>query len=307
MKVSIIIPVYKVEKYLNRCIESVVNQSYQDLEIILVDDGSPDNCPHICDEWASKDNRVIVIHKENEGVAVARNTGIMHATGDYITFIDSDDYINEAFSDFVQQCIESNSEVCYSNILNKLPQQEMKINNVVEKDLKYFVKSGFPISCWGRLFKREFIANNELYFGQTTNAEDLEWSIRIYCKVTSVFISSIKFYNYSQTEGSVSISYKFKNFESMYINICKINNDIDNSKLNNNIKKLIKSYGSNLLYYLIARFGRFEGNKEDYYKLLESNKTIYIKPMGFKYYGIFCLVKVFGVRFATRVCERVFK
>ena len=93
-KVSVIIPVYKVEKYLNRCVESVVNQTYSNLEIILVDDGSPDNCPQMCDEWAVKDERIKVIHKENAGVGIARNSGMKMATGDYLMFVDSDDYLS---------------------------------------------------------------------------------------------------------------------------------------------------------------------------------------------------------------------
>ena len=88
--ISVIIPVYKVEKYLDRCLESIVNQTYKNLEIILVDDGSPDNCPAMCDAWIEKDERIRVIHKENSGVSSARNKGIDVATGDYIGFVDSD-------------------------------------------------------------------------------------------------------------------------------------------------------------------------------------------------------------------------
>ena len=86
--ISVIVPVYKVEKYLNKCVQSIVNQTYKNLEIILVDDGSPDNCPQMCDEWAKKDSRIKVIHKENGGVSSARNAGLDNSFGDYIGFID---------------------------------------------------------------------------------------------------------------------------------------------------------------------------------------------------------------------------
>ena len=95
MKISVIIPVYKVEKYIDQCIESVINQTYDNLEIILIDDGSPDKCPQICDEYASKDERIIVIHKKNGGLASARNIGLDAATGDLISFVDSDDWIDK--------------------------------------------------------------------------------------------------------------------------------------------------------------------------------------------------------------------
>ena len=96
-QISIIIPVYNVEKYLNRCIESVVNQSFKELEIILVDDGSPDNCPQMCDDWATKDSRIKVIHQNNAGQAAARNNGMKIASGNYINFVDSDDWIDLNF------------------------------------------------------------------------------------------------------------------------------------------------------------------------------------------------------------------
>ena len=92
-KISVIVPIYKVENYLHRCVDSIINQTYTNLEIILVDDGSPDNCPMICDEYAKKDSRIRIVHKKNEGVAVARNVGIDIATGKYIMFVDSDDFI----------------------------------------------------------------------------------------------------------------------------------------------------------------------------------------------------------------------
>ena len=91
--VSVIVPVYKVEDYLDKCVKSIVAQTYENLEIILVDDGSPDNCPSMCDSWAQKDSRIKVIHKENGGVSSARNSALDAAAGDYICFVDSDDFI----------------------------------------------------------------------------------------------------------------------------------------------------------------------------------------------------------------------
>lgn len=94
IKFSVVLPIYNVEKYLNRCLDSVMNQTYKKLEIILVDDGSPDNCPQMCDNWAKVDDRIKVVHKKNAGLGEARNSGLDVATGDYIAFFDSDDYID---------------------------------------------------------------------------------------------------------------------------------------------------------------------------------------------------------------------
>lgn len=100
--VTVVLPIYKVEKYLDRCVTSVVNQTYRNLQILMVDDGSPDQCPRMCDEWAQRDGRIQVIHKQNQGLGEARNTGIEYAAGEYICFFDSDDYIRE---DTVELCV----------------------------------------------------------------------------------------------------------------------------------------------------------------------------------------------------------
>ena len=112
--ISVIVPVYKVEKYLDRCIESIVNQTYKALEIILVDDGSPDNCPEMCDNWAKKDNRITVIHKENGGVSSARNAGIGIATGKYIHFVDSDDWLELNAYKTIMEEVLNNEMVVFS-------------------------------------------------------------------------------------------------------------------------------------------------------------------------------------------------
>ena len=104
--ISVIVPVYKVEPYLDRCVKSVVDQTFSDLEIILVDDGSPDNCPAMCDAWAARDSRVRVIHKPNGGLSDARNTGMAAATGEYISFVDSDDWIAAEMLERLIQALE---------------------------------------------------------------------------------------------------------------------------------------------------------------------------------------------------------
>lgn len=103
--ISVIVPIYNVEKYLPTCIESILNQTYKDLEVLLIDDGSTDNSGRICDEYAQRDSRCIAIHQSNKGVATVRNTGLNQATGDYITFIDSDDYIHPQMIEILYKSI----------------------------------------------------------------------------------------------------------------------------------------------------------------------------------------------------------
>lgn len=115
--ISVIVPVYKVEKYIHKCIDSILNQTFRDFELFLVDDGSPDHCGKICDEYAVKDDRVIVIHKENGGLSDARNVAIDRAKGDYLTFIDSDDYVAlDYLESLYNALIQSDSDIAISNI-----------------------------------------------------------------------------------------------------------------------------------------------------------------------------------------------
>ena len=119
-KVSIIVPVYNVEKYLKRCVDSLIEQSYKNLEIILVDDGSKDNSFSICKEYESKDSRVRIFHKENEGLGLTRNYGIEKSTGEYITFVDSDDYLTlDAVETMVEKAAVTNADVVVANMFYK--------------------------------------------------------------------------------------------------------------------------------------------------------------------------------------------
>lgn len=122
-KISIIVPIYEVEQYMNRCVSSIVNQTYKNLEIILVDDGSTDNCPDMCDKWKQRDSRIKVIHKKNGGLSDARNEGVKIATGELIGFVDSDDWI---FDEMYQLLEKIHNTTCFSTTNKK----ESKRNHV---------------------------------------------------------------------------------------------------------------------------------------------------------------------------------
>ncbi|MBR2134362.1 MAG: glycosyltransferase [Eubacterium sp.] len=142
--ITVIVPVYKVEKYLDRCVESIVNQTYTNLEIILVDDGSPDNCPQMCDAWAEKDNRIKVIHKENGGVSSARNAALDIAKGDYIGFVDSDDYVDKTmYEKLYQEGKEKSCDLVICNNYNVIDDKLIKAG-----DYKNYFYSGNLISCF---------------------------------------------------------------------------------------------------------------------------------------------------------------
>ena len=143
---SVIVPIYNVEEYLEKCLDSIINQTYKNLEIILVDDGSPDKCPQICDEYAKKDDRIVVIHKENGGVSSARNLGLDIAKGEFITFVDSDDWIDETmYEKMMLKQAEENLDLVFTRYktikngsIKKIKELTMDIF-CKGNDLQYFI------------------------------------------------------------------------------------------------------------------------------------------------------------------------
>lgn len=168
--ISVIIPVYKVEKYLDECIQSVINQTYKNLEIILVDDGSPDNCGKICDEYAKKDNRIKVIHKENGGLSSARNAGLDIARGEYISFIDSDDYVSKDFiKNMSIQMANADLIICgMKNVYKEDEKCDEKENVVIKNETLTFIeanqklikpKNEIYVTACNKLYRRELFDN----------------------------------------------------------------------------------------------------------------------------------------------------
>lgn len=175
--ISVIIPIYKVEKYIHKCINSVLNQTYKNLEIILVDDGSPDKCGEICDEYKKSDSRIKIIHKKNGGLSDARNKGIEIMTGDYVAFIDSDDYVDKNYIKELYESIKTNQAgiaVCnyykyYDNIgkkeYDKKSLNDKKIFNNIEalKDV-LTTYSVIDVVTWNKLYKSELFIKNQIRF-----------------------------------------------------------------------------------------------------------------------------------------------
>lgn len=180
--ISIIIPIYKVEQYLDECVTSIINQTYKDLEIILVDDGSPDSCPQMCDEWAKKDARIKVVHKKNGGLSSARNAGLKVATGEYIGFVDSDDYVDETMYEDLMRVMNLNEKtmVVSSPIIRntdgvftpyKVGTYDYKDEDTISfaEYMKLFLGMNMDATVWNKLYKREFI---QTMFREGRNNED---------------------------------------------------------------------------------------------------------------------------------------
>ncbi|WP_226038116.1 glycosyltransferase family 2 protein [Aquibacillus saliphilus] len=212
-KISIIVPVYKVEPYIHKCIDSILAQTFTDFELILIDDGSPDRCGEICDEYANNDNRVKVIHKENGGVSEARNSGIDRAVGEYIIFVDSDDWI-ESYS--LQMLNENISDPKIDVVIfglvkdihskNKLIKSESngfykKINlNITElsNNFIYFLNSVGMHPSWMYLFKAKIIKNFNLYFNSDLVLyEDFDFNLRYLMNCNKITLLPDALYHYN--------------------------------------------------------------------------------------------------------------
>lgn len=233
--ISVVLPIYNVEKYLNRCINSVINQSYHNLEIILVDDGSLDKCPQICDEWAKKDRRIKVIHKKNAGLGYARNTGIENACGEYICFIDSDDYValdmiertyslaKKTNADIVSYgyCfVDSKGEKGKSFIPrpNKMFfEGEDILSYVLPNMLQNTPKTGceFWMSMCGGLFSFDLIkrANWYMVSEREVISEDVFSLLRLYKNVKSIAFIAEVFYYYCENTKSLTHTYRIDRYE----------------------------------------------------------------------------------------------
>lgn len=206
--ISVIVPVYKVEKYLNECVASIVNQTYKNLEIILVDDGSPDNCPQMCDEWAKKDNRIKVIHKPNGGVSSARNLGIDIAKGEYICFVDSDDYILENYCECMTRKIQQyNADIVICDLLdNGHPEMNLKEDIVFdlgdnENFIKIYKNYQF-LSPTNKLFQKALI-DAKFPIG-VKYGEDEIFNLSYFKKVKKAIVIPEALYFYRENFSSVT-------------------------------------------------------------------------------------------------------
>ncbi len=220
--ISVIVPVYKVEKYLHRCVDSILNQTYRNLEIILVDDGSPDSCPKICDEYAKRDNRIKVIHKNNAGVSAARNTGLEFSQGEFIAFVDSDDCIETNMYELLHKSIVKNRcdiamsgyNLLYKNDIKKM--MDESILHVNDEKLKsipdvMFVDNSFG-NIWRLLYRRSFIGGHR--FSQDFfSGEDLLFNLNLIKKNTKISVVKECLYNYFQRNDSVVHSYSLAKVE----------------------------------------------------------------------------------------------
>lgn len=240
-KVSIIVPVYNVEKYLDRCMESLLNQTLKDIEIILVDDGSPDNCPQMCDDYAKKDSRVKVVHKQNAGLGYARNSGLDVASGEYVAFVDSDDYVDTSMYETLwNEACSSKMDVVFCGFRIEQRNGIWKDSNEVAERTEWngegvkdfildmiacapYVKKErkYEMSVWHSIYKTSIIENNRIRFHSEREvvSEDFPFQVEFLLRANKVVYLPLVFYYYCLNGTSLTTTFKpekYERFKALY-------------------------------------------------------------------------------------------
>lgn len=233
--ISVIVPIYKVERFLSQCIDSIIKQTYKNLEIILVNDGSPDKCGEICEDYAQKDNRIQVIHKKNGGLSDARNAALDIAKGEYITFIDSDDYITNDYIEYLWHILSNNnadiSAVVHKSFIDgetpitTTTSRKVEVLSTNEYLSKIFYQSDVNTGAQTKLFKKELF--NDIRFPKGFIYEDLLTIYRLITQSTTIVISNYMGYLYRERNESIMGS-PFS--ELKYISAIKVINQLTNDK-----------------------------------------------------------------------------
>lgn len=290
--ISVIIPVYNVENYLDVCIQSVLRQTFNNIEIILVDDGSTDNSSRICDTYAEKDQRIIVIHQINKGLGGARNTGISIARGEYILFLDSDDFIcNNCCEDLYKTATEKQTDIVLSGetlFFDDSKTFKPGFRNYSEMaGTIQFISSKNYIDCftpaWGRLYKRSFINKNKLLFIEKCCYEDNSWGCLVSGLTDKIAFAGNLFY-YRQRNGSITSfkEYNALDFVNDYIYFEK---QIKNIKLPKN--KLKWAYQWYILNFYNYFYSLSDYNRHLFFNYIVDNFKINMSKEDFYYDCIF--------------------
>jgi len=272
-KVTIVIPVYNVEKYLRECLDSVVNQTYKNIEIICVDDGSTDTSFEILKEYAGRDNRLVIVQQQNQGAAVARNYGLMLATGGYVLFLDSDDIFHLELVEktlFKAQQFDADIVVYKALSFNTETGKQIALNDGVSKFTKYQYKTfsatdvpneifnSFLTAAWNKLFKKEFILNNRIEFQNIKRTNDLYFTNKALILAERIIILD-EYLLYYRTEMKSNLqASNDKSPLAFYEALCELKCFLENKKLYLRVEKSFLNMALEIIFYNLNSFRKEE-------------------------------------------------
>ena len=278
--VSVIIPIYNVEKYLRDCVDSVIGQTYEDLQIILVNDGSTDSCSRICDEYAAKDNRITVVHKKNGGLSDARNAGLPLAEGEFILYLYSDDYlVHDAIESLVNMQTKSGADVVLGNFFYMFPDHEVAAaawqqNDIVldnRQAMEALIDGRIETFAWGKLIRRE-IAGKHL-FPRGKVFEDHFWTHFVFADAEKVALTVQPLVHYRQRDNSISFTFDLKRLDILdgWMN----RKDFLQQHYPDLLEVCYKRYAERYVGLAWLVLTRMKGNKESGFDRLRSFNSVF--------------------------------
>lgn len=280
-KISIIIPVFNVEEYLNECIDSVIRQTLDDIEIIIINDGSTDESIKIIEEYKDKLKNVKIIDKKNEGLSITRNLGIDKSSGEYLMFLDSDDYWEgtNILSDLQKIITENNPDIIFNYMSSVYPDKIVnhyinrdKLIGSFKEDFQGLYQDGIYLGfAVTKIIKRELILKNHLLFIKGRHFEDIPWSFSLVKHIKNYAIYQNCFYMYRrERKGAISSVATSKNQVSLFQNLSDVITEIENMKLNNELLSGFKKYVDDIYGYVITCYELLpENEKVDFLNLKE--------------------------------------
>lgn len=286
MLFSIIVPVYNVEKYLDECIESIEKQLFLDFEVILVDDGSIDHSPELCDKWGERDNRIQVIHKNNGGQSDARNVGTKAAKGDYIVYIDSDDYIcDERFLSKLAEKVYAGFPDVIVYKFQKYYDEQQKMQKcgysflefdshqvLADRIASLVITDSFYCSAWSKAIKKEILIKNNIQFEKGLLGEDQDWYYHVLSVIDSLDGINEAFIVYRQRANSITSSWKIKNLTDCISIVNKWAITLAQSdNFQTKYKEVLLNSVAKLYCNLLIGYSRFtdKQKKQYYYELIK--------------------------------------
>ncbi len=293
-KVSVIVPIYNVERYLDRCMQSLLSQTLKDIEIILVDDESPDNCPAMCDEYARIDSRIKVIHKKNGGLGFARNSGLEIASGEFVAFVDSDDYVDlKMFEVLYNEASSRKLDVLFCNFFELKKDGQIKeiievkknefyetkedifnfLLNMIGAEPSYYNDRRYSMSVWHGIYKYSVIHNNKIIFPTEREmiSEDVIFHILFLSQSNNIGYLTNCFYYYCENPTSLTNIYRFDRYERYKILHCEIVRLLS-ELFPNELFKIKLSANRLLLGYI--RAGVFYNKRDDIIRIVNDNYLI---------------------------------
>ena len=317
VRLSIIIPVYNVEQYLQNCVQSVLTQTYQDLQVILVDDGSTDSSGILCDQLAQQDSRIQVVHKQNGGLSDARNAGLKVANGDYVAFLDSDDVYLQAdgLAQLMAVAQAEHPDVLLFQAVDIYPHHQsarraydteyIAAHTGTEVFHQLVRTQSFNMSACFQLIRRDLLEEHQLYFEKGLLSEDVDWSLRLWRHVEKVRAINLPMYGYQHRGGSITTTYTIRNlrsYEYIFAKFVKLYQERVADDATELYWKIVMGYLAQMYTNCLYNYGQLSiQERKDNYYILKDYVLLLNHSISIKSHRVVTLKRWIGMRLTVWV------